>query len=111
MSHANFLEKLLDGVAVEWKPLGTVTTIKAGQLVNKQMISSNPGEYPVINSGREPLGFICKWNTDHDPVGITTRGAGVGSVTWQDGKYFRGNLNYAVSSSKCNTQSLGIGVF
>ena len=22
MSHANFLEKLLDGVAVEWKPLG-----------------------------------------------------------------------------------------
>ena len=58
MSHANFLEKLLDGVAVEWKPLGTVTTIKAGQLVNKQMISSNPGEYPVINSGREPLGFL-----------------------------------------------------
>lgn len=82
---------------VEWKALGTVTTIKAGQSVNKQMISANPGEYPVINSGREPLGFINEWNTYNDPIGITSRGAGVGSITWKDGKYFRGNLNYAVT--------------
>nr|WP_197456983.1 restriction endonuclease subunit S [Cephaloticoccus capnophilus] len=37
------------------------------------------------------------WNTDNDPIGITTRGAGVGSITWQEGKYFRGNLNYSVT--------------
>ena len=61
------------------------------------MISSNSGEFPVINSGREPLGFINKWNTDNDPIGLTSRGAGVGSVTWQEGKYFRGNLNYSVT--------------
>ncbi|MCK5923178.1 MAG: restriction endonuclease subunit S, partial [Methylococcales bacterium] len=97
MSGANYLEKLLDGIEVEWKPLGEVTAIKTGQSVNKQMISSNPGEYPVINSGREPLGYIGEWNTDNDPIGITTRGAGVGSVTWQEGKYFRGNLNYSVT--------------
>ena len=94
---SRFMEKLLDGVEVEWKALGEVTAIKTGQSVNKQMISSNPGEYPVINSGREPLGYIGKWNTDNDPIGITTRGAGVGSVTWQEGKYFRGNLNYSVT--------------
>ena len=82
---------------VEWKPLGDVCVIKTGQPVNKQVISDNPGEYPVINSGREPLGFINEWNTDNDPIGITTRGAGVGSITWQTGKYFRGNLNYSVS--------------
>ena len=81
-----------DGVEIEWKTLGEVTEIKTGQAVNKQMISSNPGEYPVINSGREPLGFINKWNTDNDPIGITTRGAGVGSITWQNGKYFRGKM-------------------
>lgn len=97
MSALNFLEKLLDGVEVEWRALGTVTTIKTGQSVNKQMISDNPGDYPVINSGREPLGFIDEWNTEHDPIGITTRGAGVGSITWQEGKYFRGNLNYSVT--------------
>ena len=97
MSGINFLEKLLGGVAVVWKSIGTVTTIKTGQAVNKQIILDNLGEYPVINSGRDPLGFINEWNTDNDPIGITTRGAGVGSITWQEGKYFRGNLNYSVT--------------
>ena len=93
----NYLKKLLEGVEVEWKPLDIITQIKTGQSVSKQIISTNPGEYPVINSGREPLGYLDKWNTENDPIGITTRGAGVGSITWQDGKYFRGNLNYSVS--------------
>lgn len=97
MSNTDFMEKLLDGVNVEWKRLGEITSIKTGHSVNKQMISAKPGEYPVINSGREPLGFIDEWNTDNDPIGITSRGAGVGSVTWQPGKYFRGNLNYSVT--------------
>jgi len=97
MSGARFLEKLLDGAEVVWKPLGELTTVKTGQPVNKNLIATNPGPYPVINSGREPLGFIDKWNTDDDPIGVTTRGAGVGSITWRAGKYYRGNLNYAVS--------------
>ena len=82
---------------VEWMALGELTKIKTGQSVNKNLIAANPGEYPVINSGREPLGFINDWNTEGDPIGITSRGAGVGSVTWREGKYFRGNLNYAVT--------------
>lgn len=97
MSELSFLEKLLGGAEVSWLPLGDVTTIKTGQSVNKNVIANNPGDYPVINSGRDPLGFIDQWNTDNDPIGITTRGAGVGSITWQEGKYFRGNLNYAVT--------------
>ena len=96
-NNRTFLEKLLDGAKVEWKPLGKVTDIKTGQSVNKNIIAQNPGIYPVINSGREPLGFINVWNTENDPIGITTRGAGVGSITWQEGKYFRGNLNYSVT--------------
>lgn len=94
-----FLEKLLEGVEVEWKALGEVTSINTGQAVSKQKISDNPGIYPVINSGRAPLGFIDEWNTNNDPIGITTRGAGVGSITWQSGKYFRGNLNYSVTAN------------
>ena len=96
-NNRTFLEKLLDGAEVEWKPLGKVTDIKTGQPVSKNIIAQNPGIYPVINSGREPLGFINEWNTENDPIGITTRGAGVGSITWQEGKYFRGNLNYSVT--------------
>ena len=96
----NKIEKLIkefcpDGV--EWKKLGEVCEIKTGQPVSKNMISNNNGIYPVINSGREPLGYINTWNTEDDPIGITTRGAGVGSITYQIGKYFRGNLNYSVT--------------
>ena len=104
-----YIEKLLNGAEVKWMPLGEVAEIKTGQVVSKNVIAENAGEFPVINSGREPLGFINIWNTDNDPIGITSRGAGVGSVTWQEGKYFRGNLNYSVSikdSSKLNTRYL-----
>ena len=92
-----YIEKLLQGAEVEWRKLGEVCSIKTGKAVSKQAISENIGKYPVINSGREPLGFINIWNTENDPIGITTRGAGVGSVTWQEGRYFRGNLNYSIS--------------
>jgi len=92
-----YIERLLQGAEVVWRPLGEVAEIKTGQTVSKNIIAENTGGYPVINSGREPLGFINRWNTDNDPIGITSRGAGVGSVTWQEGKYFRGNLNYSVS--------------
>lgn len=91
------IKKLLQGQAVEWRALGEVAIIKTGQPISKNKIANNEGVYPVINSGREPLGFINEWNTENDPIGITTRGAGVGSVTWQENKYFRGNLNYSVT--------------
>lgn len=97
---AKNLMALVQNMTVEWKPLGGengIAIIKTGQAVSKQKISDNVGSYPVINSGREPLGYIDEWNTENDPIGITTRGAGVGSITWQEGKYFRGNLNYAVT--------------
>jgi type I restriction enzyme, S subunit len=97
MSEMSYMEKLLEGVEVEWVALGTVTQIKTGQSVNKDIIAQNPGEFPVINSGKEPLGYIDQWNTENDPIGITSRGAGVGSITWREGRYFRGNLNYAVT--------------
>ncbi|STO54619.1 type I restriction enzyme specificity protein HsdS [Canicola haemoglobinophilus] len=89
--------KMIEQAEVEWKPLGEVVDVKTGQSINKQKIENNQGIYPVINSGREPLGYINEWNTENDPIGVTTRGAGVGSITWQEGKYFRGNLNYSVT--------------
>ena len=92
----NILE-MIKNEKVEWKKLGDVCEIKTGQSISKKFISQNIGSYPVINSGKEPLGYINKWNTENDPIGITTRGAGVGSITYQAGRYFRGNLNYSVT--------------
>lgn len=103
-SKAKKLIEMIQTAPVEWKPLGGengIAIIKTGQAVSKQKISNNIGSYPVINSGKEPLGYIDEWNTENDPIGITTRGAGVGSITWQEGRYFRGNLNYAVTIRAC----------
>lgn len=81
----NILE-LLKNEKVKWKKLGEVCEIKTGKNINKQIIENNKGSYPVINSGREPLGYYNQYNTDNDPIGITSRGAGVGSITYQEGK-------------------------
>ena len=92
----NFREQY-DFSTVGKTTLGEVCLIKTGQPINKIEISQNPGSFPVINSGREPLGFFNKYNTEDDPIGITSRGAGVGSITWREGKYYRGNLNYSAT--------------
>ena len=97
----NILE-LLKNEKVEWKKLGEVCEIKTGKNINKQIIENNKGYYPVINSGREPLGYYNQYNTEDDPIGITSRGAGVGSITYQEGKYFRGNLNYSATIKNKN---------
>lgn len=101
MSSVNFLEKLLDGVSVEWKSLGDICSIKTGPNINKNIISNNPGIYPVINSGRDPLGYVNVFNTENDPIGIASRGS-VGLVSWTPGKYFRGNLNYSCTVKEKN---------
>ncbi|WP_216395782.1 restriction endonuclease subunit S [Arcanobacterium phocae] len=77
--------------------LESLAHVRTGQAISTKIIQENPGKYPVINSGKLPLGYIDCFNTENDPIGITSRGAGVGSVTWQTGKYFRGNLNYGIT--------------
>lgn len=109
MSDLGYLERLLDGAAVEWVPLGEVCIVKTGPNINKELIAQSPGPYPVINSGREPLGYFDQWNSENDPIGITSRGAGVGYVIWTNGRFFRGNLNYSCApkkSSSLNTRFL-----
>lgn len=93
----NILEEI-QNCPVEWKELGEVCEVKAGKNINKTFIQNNLGNFPVINSEKEPLGYINIFNTQNDPIGITSRGAGVGYVSWNEGKYFRGNLNYSATA-------------
>ncbi len=75
--HISKIEKLIAELCpkgVEFKDLGEVCEIKTGQGISKSYISQNPGEYSVINSGKDPLGYVDKYNTENDPIGITTRG-------------------------------------
>lgn len=97
MTYIDEMIKELCPDGVEWKELGKVCVVKTGQSVNKTFIQNNSGDYPVINSRKEPLGYVDVFNTEDDPIGITSRGAGVGYVSWNEGKYFRGNLNYSAT--------------
>ena len=96
----NKIEKLINELCpdgVEFKELGEICEIKTWQAVSKNLIQKNPWEYPVINSWKEPLWYIDRFNTEDDPIGITSRWAWVGSIIWCEWKYFRWNLNYSVS--------------
>ena len=59
MIEQNFMEKLLDGVEVEWKSLGDICEIKTGKGVTKKD-SLEHGIYPIISGGKTPMGYIRK---------------------------------------------------
>ena len=52
----SFIEKLLDGVEVEWKSLGEVIKLEKGKQLNKELLSEN-GLYPAYNGGVSCSGF------------------------------------------------------
>ena len=91
----NILEEI-QNCPVEWKELGQVCEVKTGKNINKAFIQDNLGTFPVIDSGKEPLGYVNVFNTQNDPIGIASR-VSVGYVSWNEGRYFRGNLNYSAT--------------
>ena len=49
-NNRTFLEKLLDGAEVEWKPLGNVAKLTRGRVMSKEYLSENRGSYSVYSS-------------------------------------------------------------
>jgi len=62
MSGLNFLERLLDGAAVEWKPLGEVGQVRMCKRILKSQTSSEGGIpfYKIGTFGKEPDAYISK---------------------------------------------------
>lgn len=86
MSGMNFLEKLLDGVAVEWKTLGEVAEIKRGTSITKKDVVD--GGVPVIAGGRTPAYYHNVSNRDGKTIVIAGSGAYAGFVSWWDEPIF-----------------------
>ena len=59
----NFIEKLLDGVTVEWKTLGDIATLRRGRVMSKGYFVDNVGEYPVYSSQTVNNGMIGRIDT------------------------------------------------
>ena len=90
MSHANFLEKLLDGVAVEWKTLGEVASLRRGRVMSKEYLAENTGIHPVYSSqtaNNGEIGRIKTFDFNGEFISWTTDGAYAGTVFYRAGQF------------------------
>ena len=94
MSTLNFLERLLDGVAVEWKMLGEVATVTIGEFVHKNKQDPS-AKYPVYNGGTSHTGFYDKYNNIGNKMIVSARGANAGFVNKISKPYWAGNSCYS----------------
>lgn len=68
-----FIEDLLQGAEVDWKPLGEVATIKRGKRVTKQELDPKK-EYPVYSGGIIPMGFFDQYNQEANTITVVKYG-------------------------------------
>ncbi|ELF2505349.1 TPA: restriction endonuclease subunit S [Escherichia coli] len=90
MSELSYLEKLMDGVEVEWLPLGEVSALRRGRVMSKGYLTENFGPYPVYSSQTANNGKIGSINTfdfDGEYISWTTDGANAGTVFYRTGKF------------------------
>ena len=97
MSNLSYLEKLLDGVDVEWKPLSDIASITIGEFVHKNKQDPN-AKYPVYNGGISPTGYYEKYNNTGDKIIVSARGANAGFVNRISQPYWAGNSCYSVGA-------------
>lgn len=78
----NFMEKLLDGVAVEWKALGEVVKLQRGRRLVKSQLEE-VGNYAVYQNCMTPLGYYHESNVKSDTTFIISAGA-AGEIGYSD---------------------------
>ncbi len=91
----SYLEKLLDGVEVEWMPLGDVAIITIGEFVHKDKQSPS-AQYPVYNGGTSNTGYYNNFNNTGDKIIVSARGANAGFVNRISKPYWAGNSCYSI---------------
>ncbi|WMM26030.1 restriction endonuclease subunit S [Tissierella sp. MB52-C2] len=79
MMKPNFMEKLLDGVEVEWKALGEVSNVLRGRRLTRNQLS-DAEKFPVFHGGLEPLGYYGQSNRPAHSVMVINVGASAGIV-------------------------------
>ena len=83
-----YIEHLLQGAEVVWKPLGEVASLKRGRVISKEYLYDNVGEYPVyssqtVNNGE--IGRIKTFDFEQEAITWTTDGANAGTVFYREG--------------------------
>ena len=79
-NNRTFLEKLLDGAEVEWKPLSLVTEMQRGKTITAK--SANEGKIPVISGGQKPAYYHSESNRDGKTITVAGSGAYAGYIMY-----------------------------
>ena len=73
------LEKLLEGVEVEWKTLGEICKVLRGKRLTKRDLVQD-AQYPIFHGGLEPIGYYSKNNRLANSTMLINVGASAGTV-------------------------------
>ncbi|MEH7879385.1 restriction endonuclease subunit S [Rhizobium laguerreae] len=98
MNGSGFLERLMDGASVEWRPLGEVIKILRGKRLTKTELSSD-GKYPVFHGGLDPLGYYGQSNRPANSVMIINVGASAGTVGYSDRDFWSSDGCFCLSQT------------
>ena len=82
-----FIERLLDGVEVEWKPLGEVSCVLRGKRLTEKELN-NEEIYPVFHGGIEPIGYYHEANRDAGSTMIINVGASAGTISFSPKRFW-----------------------
>ena len=76
----SYLERLLEGVEVEWKSIGDVTELKRGKTITAK--DKVDGEIPVISGGQKPAYYHGDFNQDGETITVAGSGAYAGYIMY-----------------------------
>ncbi len=99
MSGSGFLEKLLDGADVEWKPLGEIVKGKRGKRLVKSQLTDT-GNFAVFQNSMTPLGYYHESNVRSNSTFIIVGGA-AGEIGYSDRPFWAADdVYYFISPNK-----------
>src|SRR5947209_19794848 len=76
----SYIEKLLKGEEIEYKPLGEVAELKRGKTITAK--DKIDGDIPVISGGQKPAYYNAESNRDGETITIAGSGAYAGYVQY-----------------------------
>lgn len=86
MNDLGFLEKLLDGAEVEWRPLGGVVDVRRGKRLVKNQLQET-GPFAVFQNSMTPLGYYDESNVAAGSAFIICAGA-AGSIGYSEEEFW-----------------------
>lgn len=98
MSSVNFLDKLLDGVAVEWFKVGEVISPRRGRRLVKSQLEE-VGSYAVYQNSMRPLGYYHESNAQAGATFVIVAGA-AGEIGFSDVAFWAADDVYYFPTAK-----------